>query len=101
MVAPNEMRRTYTKTKLGDIHVQEMANTTIGVVGNDGQSNIDVAGHDGFLTTVRYSEGQMATIVLITNENSAKLIEVGDSLDNPEQDILFRGFLQTLLTATE
>lgn len=101
LVGSNEIRRTYSNTKYGDIHIHDMTGATMGVIGNSGVPNVEVAGYQGYRTTVRYAEGRMATLILLPNENGVMLVEFGDSFDGPNTDIDLQDFLTTLVVARE
>ena len=80
LVGTAEVARVYADTQLGDVFITEKPTATLGVINDTGSRSVSVAGYNGFQTRVRYADGRIATVILISTNPGVTLVEVGGSL---------------------
>lgn len=97
VVTEQDISRVYANTAVGDIYINEMVGARMGVIGGAGTPNMHIAGFQGYKTTVRYADGQMATVVLIPTSNGVTMIEIGSTFEEQRSTIL-QELLTTLVT---
>lgn len=102
-VEQSALLRTYTDTNIGNIYVREMSNTEVGVIGGVAGPTLEVAGFSGYVTKVRYRDGDLATLIMMpVDKEQAKFIEIsGPTATTTELDSEVLDFLTVLLTKFE
>lgn len=93
--------RAYSNTKFGDIYINEMIGATMGVVTGPASPNLFVDNFEGYITTVRYEFGQMATLILMNTADGVSFIEIVDSFSGNNNESDLHEFLAVLLRSKE
>lgn len=98
MASQGTISRAYSNTKYGNIYINEMPGATMGVIGNADEPNFNVAGAEGYKTTIRYEKGQFSTLLLLRTEIGIILVEIGNKFQGKKANADLEDFISILVT---
>lgn len=93
--------RAYSKTKMGDIYINEMIGAEMGVIDDSGSPNFYASNISGYKTTVRYEHRKMATLLIFPTSDGVTFIEIGNSFPNKDDELKLQEFISILTSSKE
>lgn len=90
--------RVFERTSIGSIYIREFQGGEIRV---GGEPDYEIAGFSGYLSKVRYADGQWVTAVLISNGVRTILMQASSDLSQRATRETFDKILASLLTTVE